>query len=126
MAIAPAFPFNDDLGLLLLALSTPHLLYLFTWTCTGAFTRIAKTVGVEAFTLFYKVRGKGGGEGGKEGGRTMLQLTYKTTDTLSHAAYFSLSSFFLPALGAAQVRAIWGPCHVGHEGKSRSMQGGGA
>ena len=58
MAIAPAFPFNEDLGLLLLALSTPHLLYLFTWTCTGAFTRIAKTVGVEAFTLFYKVRGR--------------------------------------------------------------------
>jgi hypothetical protein len=69
MAIAPAFPFNEDLGLLLLALSTPHLLYLFTWTCTGAFTRIAKTVGVEAFTLFYKVRGRGRKEGGKEGGR---------------------------------------------------------
>jgi len=55
MGISLAFPVNEGLGLLLLALSTPHLLYFFTWTCTGAFTRIAKAVGVEAFALFYKV-----------------------------------------------------------------------
>lgn len=49
------FPLNKGLALVLLGLSTPHLLYLFTWTNAGGFTRIAKTMGVEAFTLFYKV-----------------------------------------------------------------------
>lgn len=53
--IQPAFPFNDRIGLLLLALSTPHLLYLFTWTSAGAFTRVAKTLGVQAFDLFYNL-----------------------------------------------------------------------
>lgn len=56
MAIPPAFPFNEGIGLLLLVLSTPHMLYLFTWTCAGAFTRFAKAVGVEAFKLFYTVK----------------------------------------------------------------------
>ena len=46
----------------------------------------------------------------------MLQLLDKTTDTLSHAAYFSLSLFLSTVVGAAQVRAIGGPRHVGHEG----------
>ncbi len=54
-SVDPAFPFNDRIALLLLALSTPHLLYLFTWTCAGAFTRIAKTVRVQAFDLFYQL-----------------------------------------------------------------------
>jgi hypothetical protein len=53
--VDPAFPFNDRIGLLLLALSSPHLLYLFTWTCAGAFTRIAKALGAPAFDLFYRL-----------------------------------------------------------------------
>lgn len=95
MAISLAFPFNGDLGLLLLALFTPHLLYLFTWTCTGAFTRVAKNVGVEAFTLFYKVKreGRGGrGMGVEEGLAAALD---RTTGTISHAAHFPLYPFSL-------------------------------
>ena len=53
--VEPTFPFNDRIALLLLALSTPHLLYLFTWTCAGAFTRIAKALGVQAFDFFYQL-----------------------------------------------------------------------
>lgn len=50
-----AFPVNDRIALLLLALSTPHLLYLFTWTRAAAFTRLAKAAGVPAFDLFYQL-----------------------------------------------------------------------
>lgn len=53
--VHPIFPFNERIALLLLALSTPHLLYLFTWTCAGAFTRVAKTLGVQAFEFFYNL-----------------------------------------------------------------------
>eukprot|EP00624_Nannochloropsis_granulata_P003715 evm.model.NODE_28793_length_12468_cov_13.197305.4 len=124
MAIAPAFPFNEDLGLLLLALSTPHILYFFTWTCTGAFTRVAKTVGVEAFTLFYKVRlegGEEGDEGGWKGGtcRAFDQMS----DVFSYLANFSICFPLYIAVGVDQVCAVGGPHHVGHEGTEKGHAG---
>lgn len=50
-----AFPVDETVLAVLAALSLPHILYAYCWTCSNSFIKIAKSLKELPMELFYRV-----------------------------------------------------------------------